>query len=286
MAIRDLSESEYGAPPGWRGRVHEVIFGWETPAGRLFDVALILAISLSVLAVMLESIVEFRVAYGDAIYVAEWVFTVLFTVEYGLRLISVERPGRYATSFFGIIDLLAILPTFLSFFVPGAQFLLVIRLLRILRVFRVLKLAKYVASANVIMTALRASAHKIAVFMATVLILVTIVGSLIYLVEGAENGFTSIPRSIYWAIVTVTTVGYGDISPQTILGQVLASLVMLMGYAIIAVPTGIVTVELSRLRSTSVPDCQRCGCTEQAAEARFCSRCGERLGGVCMGEEP
>jgi voltage-gated potassium channel len=277
MTIRDLSDSEFYAPPGWRGRVHEVIFGWETRAGRLFDVALILAIFLSVLAVMLESIGEFRDAYGEAIYYAEWIFTVLFTIEYGLRLISVERPGRYATSFFGIIDLLAILPTYLSIFFPGAQYLLVIRLLRILRVFRVLKLAKYVASANVIMAALRASAHKIAVFMATVLILVTIVGSLIYFVEGAENGFTSIPRSIYWAIVTVTTVGYGDISPQTILGQLLASLVMLMGYAIIAVPTGIVTVELARLRTEQEADCERCGCTEHDVDARFCKRCGERL---------
>jgi voltage-gated potassium channel len=277
MAIRDLSDSEFKAPPGWRGRLHEVIFGWETRAGRLFDVALILAIFLSVLAVMLESIGEFRTAYGEWIYYAEWSFTVLFTIEYGLRLNSVERPGKYATSFFGIIDLLAIMPTYLSIFFPGAQYLLVIRLLRILRVFRVLKLAKYVASANVIMAALKASAHKIAVFMATVLILVTIVGSLIYFVEGAENGFTSIPRSIYWAIVTVTTVGYGDISPQTILGQLLASMVMLMGYAIIAVPTGIVTVELARLRMEQVAECQRCGCTGHDSDARFCKRCGERI---------
>lgn len=277
MKIRDLSDSEFKAPPGWRNRVHEVIFGWETRAGRLFDVTLILAICLSVLAVMLESIGEFRAAYGTEIYYAEWFFTVLFTIEYGLRLISIERPVRYATSFFGVIDLLAILPTYLSIFFPGAQYLLVIRLLRILRVFRVLKLAKYVASANVIMAALKASAHKIAVFMATVLIMVTIVGSLIYFVEGAENGFTSIPRSIYWAIVTVTTVGYGDISPQTILGQVMASMVMLMGYAIIAVPTGIVTVEMARLRTEQVAECQRCGCTENDSDARFCKRCGERL---------
>jgi len=277
MTIRDLSDSGFEAPPGWRGKLHEVIFGWETRGGRLFDIGLILAILLSVLAVMLESIGEFRDAYGEAIYYAEWIFTVLFTIEYGLRLSSVERPGKYATSFFGIIDLLAILPTYLSIFFPGAQYLLVIRLLRILRVFRVLKLAKYVASANVILAALKASAHKIAVFMATVLILVTIVGSLIYFVEGAENGFTSIPRSIYWAIVTVTTVGYGDISPQSILGQLLASLVMLMGYAIIAVPTGIVTVELARLRTEQVADCQRCGSPEHDSDARFCKRCGERL---------
>jgi voltage-gated potassium channel len=277
MKIRDLSDAEFGAPPGWRGQLHEVIFGWETPAGRLFDLSLILAISLSVLAVMLESIGEFRVAYGAEIYYAEWFFTGLFTIEYGLRLVSVQRPGRYATSFFGTIDLLAILPTYLSIFFPGAQYLLVIRLLRILRVFRVLKLAKYVASANVIMAALKASAHKIAVFMVTVLTLVTIVGSLVYFVEGAANGFTSIPRSIYWAIVTVTTVGYGDISPQTVLGQLLASMVMLMGYAIIAVPTGIVTVELARLRSEKADQCPRCGHDRHDSDARFCKRCGERL---------
>ncbi len=262
MTLRDRSDSEFGAPPGWRGRLHEVIFGWETPAGRLFDVALILAISLSVLAVMLESIREFREAYTEAIYYAEWFFTVLFTVEYGLRLVSIERPARYARSFFGVIDLLAILPTYVSIFVPGAQYLLVIRLLRILRVFRVLKLAKYVASANVILAALKASVHKIAVFMATVLILVTIVGSMIYFVEGADNGFTSIPRSIYWAIVTVTTVGYGDISPQTVLGQLLASLVMLMGYA---------------LRTGQEIACPRCGFAGNDSDARFCKRCGERM---------
>jgi voltage-gated potassium channel len=217
MTLRDRSDSEFGAPPGWRGRLHEVIFGWETPAGRLFDVALILAISLSVLAVMLESIREFREAYTEAIYYAEWFFTVLFTVEYGLRLVSIE------------------------------------------------------------LAALKASVHKIAVFMATVLILVTIVGSMIYFVEGADNGFTSIPRSIYWAIVTVTTVGYGDISPQTVLGQLLASLVMLMGYAIIAVPTGIVTVELARLRTGQEIACPRCGFAGNDSDARFCKRCGERM---------
>jgi len=249
----------FGKPAGWRGTIYEIIFGWETPPGRAFDVGLIVAICISVIAVMLESMQEIRAEYGTVLYQVEWFFTLVFTFEYALRLISVKHPVRYAFSFFGIVDLLAVAPTYLSAFVPGAQFLLVIRLLRILRVFRVLKLGRYVDGANVILSALRSSVHKIAVFIATVLILATIIGSLMYVIEGAPNGFTSIPRSVYWAIVTLTTVGYGDISPQTNTGQILASMVMLMGYAIIAVPTGIVTVELSRVHPDVSHTCPHCG---------------------------
>ncbi|MEM9665846.1 MAG: ion transporter, partial [Bacteroidota bacterium] len=211
---------------------------------------------------------------------AEWGFTILFTIEYVLRLISVERPLRYATSFFGIVDLLAVIPTYLSFFLPGAQFLLVVRLLRVLRVFRVLKLAIYLDEASILTEALRASRRKIIIFVFTVATLVVILGSLMYLIEGAENGFTSIPRSIYWAVVTLTTVGYGDISPQTNLGQTLAALIMIIGYGIIAVPTGIVSAEIARAgaptRVTTLA-CRVCMAEGHAPGSRYCNQCGEEL---------
>ncbi len=241
---------------GRRHLAYEIIFESDTPPGKAFDVLLIFAIVGSVIAVMAESVADIRAFYGDELYIIEWVFTVLFTVEYVVRLAVVPRPARYATSFFGVVDLLAIVPTYVSLFLPGAHFLLVIRLLRILRVFRVLKLAHYLAEADVLAEALHASRRKIFVFIFTVLTLVTIMGSLMYLVEGAKNGFSSIPRSIYWAIVTLTTVGYGDISPQTNVGQLLASVIMILGFGIIAVPTGIVTVELSRAdRKQACPHC-------------------------------
>ena len=231
----------------WQFRLHEIIFEADTPAGKLFDVVLMWSIILSVVAVMLDSVTAVRVQYGWLLYAIEWFFTILFTVEYALRLISVGRPLKYATSFFGIVDLLAIIPTYLSLIIPGSQYLLVVRILRVLRVFRVLKLAHYLGEANLLMQALSASYRKISVFLFTVLTLVIIFGSLMYLIEGQENGFTSIPRGVYWAIVTLTTVGYGDISPQTALGQTLAALIMILGYGIIAVPTGIVTVEMSNI---------------------------------------
>ncbi|MCH8961110.1 MAG: ion transporter, partial [Bacteroidetes bacterium] len=232
---------------GWRLTLYIIIFESDTPPGKAFDVALILTIFASVAAVMLESVSAIGSRYGAILYASEWVFTILFTIEYILRLICVGRPLRYARSFFGIVDLLAVIPTYFSVLFPGAQFLLVIRLLRILRVFRVLKLVQYLSAADILMEALRASRRKIVVFLVALLTLVVILGSLMYLIEGAENGFTSIPRSIYWAIVTLTTVGYGDISPQTGLGQALAAVVMIMGYGIIAVPTGIVTAEMTRI---------------------------------------
>ncbi len=268
---------------GWRFKLHEIIFEADTVLGRGFDLALILAIISSVLVVMLESVVEFRLAYGGALRVAEWVFTIAFTVEYVLRLACVRRPMAYATSFFGIIDLLAVLPTFLSLLLPGAQFMLVIRLLRILRVFRVLKLARFTDAGASLMDSLRSSRHKIVVFVFAVMTLVVVLGSLMYLIEGAENGFTSIPRSIYWAVVTLTTVGYGDIAPQTTLGQTLAACIMIMGYGIIAVPTGIVTAELVRSESARVAHdscqaCMDCSAEGHRMDASHCYHCGESLG--------
>jgi voltage-gated potassium channel len=268
-------------PPsgGWRGGLHEVIYEAETPAGRAFDVALIGLILLSVLAVMLESVGSVRARYGAELHAAEWAFTLLFTLEYALRLVSVRRPLRYAASFFGVVDLLAIVPTYLSLLVPGSHYLLVIRILRLLRIFRILKLAEHLSEADVLMRALRASRRKISVFLLTVLTLVVIIGTLLYVIEGEENGFTSIPASIYWAVVTLTTVGYGDISPKTPAGQTLAAAVMIIGYGIIAVPTGIVTVEIAQAarKVVSTQACPSCGSEGHDADAVFCKYCSARL---------
>ena len=263
----------------WRHRLHEVIFEADTPAGRAFDIALMIAIVLSVAAVLLESVAGLRARWGGLLRAAEWAFTILFTVEYLVRLSCVRRPMRYARSFFGLVDLLAILPTYLSLLLPGAQSLLVIRALRLLRVFRVLKLARFLGEAQDLTDALRSSARKILVFLLGVLTLVLITGSVLYLVEGEENGFTSIPLSIYWAIVTMTTVGYGDLVPQTVLGKFLASFVMILGYGIIAVPTGIVTVEISRRLSSpiSTQACPHCMAEGHVPQARYCHACGEGL---------
>lgn len=272
-----------GGLAGWRSRLHEVIFEADTPAGRSFDVALLVAIVASVVAVSLESIdpaqAPWRVRWGPWLRGAEWLFTLLFTLEYALRLACVQRPLRYARSFYGVVDLLAVLPTYLSVILPGAQSMLVIRALRLLRVFRVFKLAHFLAEARVLRSALAASRSKIVVFLVTVLTVVLIVGATMYLVEGRESGFDSIPRGVYWAIVTLTTVGYGDISPQTPLGQALASLVMILGYGIIAVPTGIVTVELGRAsrRPVSTQACPGCGAEGHDPDARFCKHCGAEL---------
>ena len=263
-----------------RARLHEVIFESDTPAGRYFDLALTWLILLSVATVVLESVREVRVQYGKLLYALEWVFTLLFTVEYSLRLLSVRRPLRYARSFFGVIDLLAIIPTYLSVFVPGSQYLLVIRILRLLRVFRLLKLSEYVAEADTLRRALRASRRKISVFISAVVLLVVIIGALMYVIEGEANGFTSIPRSIYWAIVTLTTVGYGDLSPKTSFGQIVASIVMIIGYGIIAVPTGIVSVELAqavRQKLVSGQSCPSCAAEGHDPDAICCKYCGATL---------
>jgi voltage-gated potassium channel len=277
-----LKDERYEPPPRrnrWRMKLHEVIFEADTPAGKAFDVLLIISILASVVAVMLDSMAAVRLEYGRLLYLIEWFFTLLFSVEYILRLVCVGRPGKYATSFYGVVDLLAIIPTYLSLVLPGSQYLLVIRLLRILRIFRILKLVPYLGEARLLMQALRASSRKIAVFLFTVLTLVVIFGSLMYVIESSESGFTSIPRSIYWAIVTLTTVGYGDISPQTALGQALASLVMILGYSIIAVPTGIVTVEMSQAfgRKISTQACPECSAEGHDDDAHYCKFCGAAL---------
>ena len=267
------------APPAnRRERLHEIIFEADTAAGRAFDLVLFAAIIASVVVVLLESTASARAAFGPELRAAEWGFTVLFTVEYALRLWTVRSPARYATSFFGIIDLLAILPTWLSLFIPGAQSLLVVRILRLLRVFRVLKLADYLSESALLWRALRASRKKITVFLFTVITIVVIVGAAMYVIEGAEHGFTSIPVSIYWAVVTLTTVGYGDLTPATVPGKALSIMVMLLGYAIIAVPTGIVTMELSRsAMPVSTQACPSCGIGGHEFGAKFCRRCGSPL---------
>jgi voltage-gated potassium channel len=263
----------------WRMVLHEVIFEADTPAGKGFDVLLIISILASVAAVMLDSMGGVRSRHGMLLYGIEWFFTLLFTVEYVLRLLCVGKPLKYASSFYGIVDLLAIIPTYLSLILPGSQYLLVIRILRILRIFRILKLVTYLGEARLLMRALRASGRKIAVFLFAVLTLVIIFGSLMYVIEGEGHGFTSIPRSIYWAIVTLTTVGYGDISPQTVLGQTLASVVMILGYGIIAVPTGIVTVQMSQTFGTKISTqaCPECSAEGHDADARHCKFCGAAL---------
>ncbi len=272
--------SELGVPTGWRHRLHEIIFESDTRLGKIVDLGLLIAILLSVATVLLESVASFRARHGAALRVAEWVFTVLFTIEYALRLIAVKAPLRYARSFFGVVDLLAILPSYLAVFVAGAQTLLVVRILRLLRVFRVLKLGYFLGEADVLMVALRASRRKITVFLAAVMTLVVITGSLMYLVEDG-NGFDNIPRSIYWAIVTVTTVGFGDITPKTVLGQSLASLLMIMGYGIIAVPTGIVSVEIAqagrKAQLVSTQACPSCGREGHDHDASHCKFCGTHL---------
>lgn len=262
----------------WRVRLHDVIFEADTKAGRFFDVVLLWAIMLSVLAVMLESVSSIEAKWGDWLKVIEWSLTVLFTIEYALRLMCVRKPLGYAKSFFGVVDLMAVIPTYLSLFFAGTQVLAVVRVLRVLRVFRLFKLSQFVDEAEALVTSLMASLRKIIVFMGTVLTLVVIMGTCMYLIEGADSGFDSIPRSIYWAIVTLTTVGYGDIAPETPLGQTVAAFVMMLGYVIIAVPTGIVSVELSRTRQRiTTRSCPTCVAQDHDHNAVFCKICGAHL---------
>jgi len=256
-----------------------IIFGADTKAGKTFDIGLLIVIVFSVLAVMLESMPEIEKEYGHQLFIIEWVITICFCIEYALRIWIVRHKFKYIFSFYGIIDLLAILPSFLSIFLVGAQGLITIRALRLLRVFRLFKLTRYTTESNTLIRALKASREKISVFLFAVLISVIFIGTLMYLVEGSDQGFTSIPKSIYWAIVTLTTVGYGDIAPGTALGQFIASLVMIMGYGIIAVPTGIVTAELTRekLRKPSVKKCSECHHAVHSSDARYCHTCGHKL---------
>jgi voltage-gated potassium channel len=263
----------------WRQKLYEIIFRADTPAGKRFDIALLVLILSSVLVVMLESVGSLNDQYGPAYRVAEWAFTGLFTLELFLRLVVVPRPLRYLFSFLGLVDVLSILPTYVSLLLPGAQYFMVIRILRLLRIARIFKLTHFLAEGHVLTTALRASVHKILVFIGTVLTLVIIIGSVMYVVEGGENGFTSIPKSIYWAIVTLTTVGYGDIAPKTPLGQILAGLVMLLGYGIIAIPTGIVTVEMANASRQPLHHRVCPNCLKESHEfgAAYCSACGTAL---------
>lgn len=265
---------------GTRTQIYDLMFESDTSMAKNFDIILITSILLSVIVVMLDSVSTIKLVHGELLHNLEWFFTILFTIEYLLRIVCVENKSRYVFSFFGIIDLLAIIPSYLSLFLPGSQFLLIIRVLRVLRIFRVLKLVKYVSEAELLIKALKTSRQKITVFLFFVLTLVVILGSLMYLIEGGENGFTSIPISIHWAIVTLTTVGYGDIVPKTPLGISLASLVMILGYSIIAVPTGIVTVEAafaSMEEKKRKYQCCGCGNPENDENALFCKICGEKL---------
>jgi len=283
----------YGAPPpGLRRHMYDVIFEADTPAGRRFDIGLVCAIMLSILVVVLDSVPRLHKEYGGALNITEWTFTVLFTIEYVARLVCVQRPWRYATGFYGVIDLLAVLPTYFSLLVPGSAYLLDIRILRLLRVFRIFKLTLYIEEYTRLGEALAASRRKIMVFLSVVLMAILILGTVMYVVEGPENGYTSIPVSMYWATVTMTTVGYGDITPHTHLGKAIASFMMLLGWGILAVPTGIVTAELSARRgdrrvgparalaAVSAPaqrSCAACGSGGHEAASRFCKDCGKAL---------
>ena len=279
-AAAALDAARFGRPAaGWRRKLYVVIFESDTPAGLLFDQALLIAILASVTVVMLDSMEPFRSRYHPVLGALEWFFTVLFTIEYAARLACVERPSRYARSFFGVVDVVSFLPTYLAVFVPQLHALIDVRVLRMLRVFRILKLTKYLAEYQLLGSALRNSRRKIAVFLSTVVMIVVTLGTVMYVVEGPANGFTSIPIAIYWAITTMTTVGFGDIVPHTHVGRFIASVMMLMGWGVLAVPTGIVTAEMTsqRLRAITGRGCPQCGAGDHVSDARFCRVCGTRL---------
>ncbi|MDA1371370.1 MAG: ion transporter [Proteobacteria bacterium] len=270
--------------PSLKQQINDVIFGYESRAGKLFDVVLICMIVSSVLAVLFDSVESYHERYGDLLFQLEWFFTILFTIEYAARLYSTTDLRRYVFSFYGLIDLFSILPTYIAFLFPTAQYLIVIRIMRVLRIFRILKLFRYMGEANLLYTALVQARRKIFVFLFAMFNLIVIFGALMFIIEGPENGFDSIPESIYWAIVTITTVGYGDISPQTPLGQAVAALAMICGYAIIAVPTGIIGAELmnefqqrSRLAVDKNRKCVSCKSTGHDLDARFCKFCGNLI---------
>ena len=266
--------------PSLKHRLHEIIYEADTPAGKLFDIVLLFLILFSVVLVMLESVSWIGEDYAELLYQLEWGITALFSLEYLTRLLVVKKPWRYVTSFFGIIDLLSLLPMYISFFFMGTSSLVALRALRLLRVFRILKLSRYIGESNFLMAALWASRAKIGVFLFAVIILCVIFGTIMYLVEGEANGFTSIPRGIYWCIVTLTTVGYGDIAPMTPLGRFIASIIMIMGYGIIAVPTGIVTSEMTQQHQnpdTNTQACPNCMTETHLDDAIYCHQCGQKL---------
>lgn len=264
----------------WKHKIHEIIYEADTKEGKLFDVILLVAIIASVLLVMLESIESFDVKYHTFLNVSEWIITILFSIEYVLRVISINKPWKYIFSFYGIIDLLSTIPKYLSLFIFGSHHLAALRALRLLRIFRILKLARYIGASNRLLLALRASKAKISVFLFFVIIICVILGTVMYMIEGSENGFTSIPTSVYWAIVTLTTVGFGDITPHTPVGQLIASVIMILGYGIIAIPTGIVTSEMTKANSnvdTNTQTCPTCLKEKHKDNAGFCYNCGGKL---------
>ena len=266
----------------WQTKLYEVIYEADTPAGKLFDVILLIVILASIIFVMLESVTPFAEKHGDLLNVAEWIITILFTFEYIARIITVKQPSKYIFSFYGIIDLLSTIPKYLSLFVFGSQSLVALRALRLMRVFRILKLARFIGESTNFARALKASRAKISVFLLFVLVLCIVLGTVMYLVEGGEgSGFTSIPRSVYWAIVTLTTVGYGDIAPITALGQFIASIIMIMGYGIIAIPTGIVSSEMTKVNKhkvhTNTQSCSNCLASDHKDDADFCYNCGQSI---------
>ena len=258
-------------------RIHEVIFEADTASGKYFDIALLFSIVVSVLAVSLESVEAIDKVYHSQLVMIEWFFTILFSIEYILRLYSTEHSVKYSTSFFGIVDLLAILPTYISIFVPGAQSLLVIRGLRLLRIFRVFKLSRYLGEANLLSEAIIQSRTRIVVFLSTITVLSFITGAGMYLVEGPKHGFTSIPQSVYWAITTLTSTGYGDTVPITPIGKLLAVFIMIMGYSLIIVPTGIISTEMMKLGDISTQACKNCSKEGHDFNAKFCKHCGSEL---------
>lgn len=267
---------------GWKSKIHEVIYGTHTPAGKLFDIILLVVIVYSIIIVMMESVPRLDAKYHNFLNTSEWVVTILFSIEYILRIVCIKRPSKYIFSFFGIIDLLSTVPKYLSYFLIGSQYLTAFRALRLLRVFRILKLVRFVGESNNLVKALRASRTKIFVFVFFVLVVSVLLGTLMYLIEGPEHGFNSIPHSVYWTIVTLTTVGYGDISPETPLGQLIATLIMIIGYGIIAVPTGIVSAEYasSKGKNKEIDEgrsCPSCSAEIHRSDAEYCRKCGFKL---------
>jgi voltage-gated potassium channel len=266
----------------WRYKLHEIIYEADTPMGKLFDVVLLVLILLSIVLVMLESVQDIDAKYHKILYFGEWVITIFFTIEYIARIITVKKPRAYIFSFYGIIDFLSTIPLYISFLFAGSSFLLSVRALRLLRVFRILKLARYVGEATKLRRALISSRAKILVFLFAVLVIAVIAGTLMYIIEGPENGFNSIPKSVYWCIVTLTTVGFGDIAPVTPLGQLLATVIMILGYGIIAVPTGIVSAEYTKSTDkdyvhVNTQACRNCGAQRHRDDSKYCHRCGDEL---------
>jgi voltage-gated potassium channel len=265
----------------WKSRLHEIIYEADTKDGKFFDVVLLILILASIILVMLESVKSFNEQHSDFLNIAEWVITILFTLEYFARIISIKKPKEYIFSFYGVVDFLSTIPKYLTLFFVGTHTLAALRALRLMRVFRILKLTRFIGASNDLMLALKASKAKIFVFLSFVVILCIILGTLMYMIEGEENGFTSIPRSVYWAIVTMTTVGYGDIAPHTAFGQFIASLIMILGYGIIAIPTGIVSAEMTKSNSKEVQintqSCPSCANENHNDDADFCYECGYKL---------